>query len=52
VTPGTDDSDEWMVYALVIDPDSGLPHLTFTQILAGTDPLDTEVVHAQFVPTP
>jgi hypothetical protein len=50
VTPGTDTSDEWMAYALVMHPQTGLPHLTFTRIMSGTNPLNTEVIHAELVP--
>ena len=49
ITPGTDDSDQWMPYGLTFHPLTGLPHLTYTEILAATDPLDTEVMHAEFV---
>jgi hypothetical protein len=50
VTPGTDTVDQWMPYGLTFHPDTGLPHLTFTEVLASTEPLDTEVYHAEFVP--
>jgi hypothetical protein len=52
VTPGTDSSDEWMAYSIVMHPVTRMPHLTFVRIMSGTNPLDTEVMHAQFVPTP
>jgi hypothetical protein len=52
VTPGTDTTDEWMPYAITMHPVTGLPHLTYTAIVDGSDPLDTEVMHAEFVPTP
>ncbi|MBN2361802.1 MAG: hypothetical protein JXR83_20285 [Deltaproteobacteria bacterium] len=42
--------DEWMPYSLVLDPIKQLPHLSFTKILSGTDPLDTEVMHAWLEP--
>jgi hypothetical protein len=50
LTPGTDDSDEWIVSSVVVEPATGRPHVVFTRILAGTDPLDTEVVHAAWKP--
>jgi hypothetical protein len=50
VTPNTDDIDYWMPYGVAFHPDSGWPQLTYTRILGGTDPLDTEVMHASFVP--
>jgi hypothetical protein len=45
LTPDTDDSDEWLAYGMMLDLD-GEPHFTFSKILAGTDPLNTEVWHA------
>ncbi|MBW2527650.1 MAG: hypothetical protein JRI23_25940 [Deltaproteobacteria bacterium] len=50
ITPGTDDSDQWMPYDVTFHPATGLPHLTYTEILASTDPLDTEVMHAELIP--
>lgn len=50
VTPGTDDSDQWMPYGLAFHPQTGLPHLTYTEILPSSSPLDSEVMHAEFVP--
>ena len=52
VTPGTDDSDEWMPYSMVMHPVTHLPHLTYVHIVAGSDPLNTEVMHAELVPGP
>ena len=52
ITHDTDGSDEWMPYSLVMHPITHFPHLTFVSIMPGTDPLDTEVMHAQFAPTP
>lgn len=50
VTPDSDDSDQWMPYGLTFHPLTCLPHLTFTEVVPSSDPHDTEVVHAEFVP--
>ena len=41
----TDGEDEWMPQALQLDPESGKLHLLFEEIVPGSDPLDTEIVH-------
>lgn len=42
----TPDADEWFTYSMVIHPETGLPHFSFTKIFAATDPLNTEVFRA------
>ena len=40
------DIDDWMPHSLTFDPLTGKPHITYVRILADTDPLNTEVMHA------
>jgi hypothetical protein len=47
LTPGTDMQDDWMPWSIAIDPLTDLPHVLFTTILGGTDPLNSEIVHAR-----
>jgi len=42
--------DDWMLWSLAVDPLTQRPHLSYTKILAGTNPLDTEVMHAWLAP--
>jgi hypothetical protein len=51
VTEGTDKSTEWFPYSLLMHPTTGLPHLTFTKLIPGSSPVDSEVMHAEFVPS-
>jgi hypothetical protein len=50
LTPDTPASDEWFATSLVFDPVAGTPQLTFEAVLAGTDPLNAEVMRAAFTP--
>jgi hypothetical protein len=42
----TDAENEWMPSALQLDPQSGVLHLLYEQFVPGSDPLDTEIIHA------
>lgn len=44
------DVDDWMLWSMAVDPLTQRPHLSYTKILAGTNPLDAEVMHAWLAP--
>jgi len=52
ITPGSDMADDWFPRSFVLHPQTGLPHLTFEALVVGSDPLNTEVIHADYVPAP
>jgi hypothetical protein len=45
-------ADDWFPRSFVLHPQTGLPHLTFEALVVGSDPLNTEVIHADYVPAP
>lgn len=42
----TDGENEWMPSALQLDPRGGALHMLYEQFVPGSDPLDTEIIHA------
>ncbi|MGI5865259.1 MAG: hypothetical protein ACOX6T_24835 [Myxococcales bacterium] len=47
LTPGTEAQDDWMPWSIAIHPETGLPHVLYTTILGGTNPLNSEIMHAR-----
>lgn len=50
VTTGTETSVEWFPDVIALHPDTGVPHLFYEALVAGTNPLNTRIWHAELVP--
>ncbi len=50
LTPGTDAQDDTGLSSFALHPLSGVPHLVYYSVLAGTNPLNSEIMHVSFVP--